>query len=41
MLAFKTELYALGVGNNITLKVKGKDGKEKDIIVKLVSESSK
>lgn len=35
MIELKTELYGVGVGNSVTLKVKSSDGKEKDINLKL------
>ena len=35
MIEFRSNLYSIGVGNSAALKVRGSDGKEKDINIKL------
>lgn len=35
MIELKTELYGVGVGNSVSLKVKSSDGKERDVNLKL------
>ena len=35
MVEFRSNLYSIGVGNSVTLKVKGSDGKDRDVNIKL------
>lgn len=37
MVEFRSSLYSIGVGNSVTLKVKGSNKKERDINIKLVA----
>ena len=35
MVEFRSNLYSIGVGNSVTVKVRGSDQKERDVNIKL------